>query len=171
MSRASLLKLSALAFALCVTVAWSEPAVVGPPWISLEFPANPLDPTTRDAVLVVHTFHHETPLGFPISGTAEGLVDGERRSIDLEFKETSRTGVWALDQQWPAEGEWVLAISTRGNAEASLFIELGPDGGVRAGDYYGMKTSSIAIRTAKVVAGSIDPGEIESALRSMASAE
>ncbi len=171
MPRASLLKLSALALAFSVTVAWSEPAVVGPPWISVEFPANPLDPTTRGAALVVHTFHHEKPLGFPVTGTAEGLVDGERRSIELEFKETSRIGVWALDQQWPAEGDWILAISTRGNAEASLFIQLGPDGGIAHGDYYGTRITTVVLRSAKVVAGAIDANEIEAALRSLASTD
>ena len=66
----------------------------GPPWISIEYPANPLDGTTRGAYLLVHAFHHGTPVQSPVRGTAEGLVAGERKSITLRFDTTSRPGVF-----------------------------------------------------------------------------
>ena len=64
----------------------------GPPWISIEHPVNPYDATTRDAFLLVHAFHHGTPQNFPVTGTAEGMVDGQRRTVNLEFTRTSRSG-------------------------------------------------------------------------------
>jgi hypothetical protein len=167
MSRARLFKIAPLSVALVLSIGWVDSASVGPPWISLELPANPLDPTTRGAALVVHTFHHGTPIFFDISGTAEGLVNGERRSIELEFDQTSRTGVYAVKQQWPAEGSWVLAITTAGNADASLVVELGPDGGVHQTEYYDMPMKVLAIRSARVVAGGIDAGKIDAALQAM----
>ena len=51
----------------------------GPPWISIEYPANPHDPASRGAVLVVNTFHHGTPTDFTITGKAEGMVNGVRK--------------------------------------------------------------------------------------------
>ncbi|HEX7121230.1 MAG TPA: hypothetical protein VF178_02590 [Gemmatimonadaceae bacterium] len=109
-------------------------AVVGPPWISIEYPVNPHDATTRGALLLVHAFHHGTPTQFPVVGTAEGLVNGERRSVQLEFTRTSRTGVYALRQQWPAEGMWTLVISVRPSARdgdvASAVVDLTPSGEV-----------------------------------------
>lgn len=86
-------------------------ADLGPPWISIELPANPHDRTTRDAFLLVHAFHHGTPTGFPVSGVAEGLVNGQRRTVQLNLKATSRTGVYALERQWANEGEWTLVIT------------------------------------------------------------
>ncbi len=83
----------------------------GPPWISIELPANPWDPETRNAFLVVHAFHHEVSLPLPVTGTAEGIVDGKRRSVALQFERTSRTGAYALRNQWGAKGRWVLIIS------------------------------------------------------------
>ena len=53
-------------------------ARLGPPWISIEYPVNPYDATTKGAFLVVHAFHHGTPTAFPVSGTARG--DRERRA-------------------------------------------------------------------------------------------
>ncbi|HEX6058177.1 MAG TPA: hypothetical protein VFZ11_04085, partial [Gemmatimonadaceae bacterium] len=63
----------------------AAPATAGPPWISIEYPANPLDRTTKGAYLLVHAFHHGTPVGLPVRGTAEGLVNGARRTIALDF--------------------------------------------------------------------------------------
>ena len=63
-----------------ISIAMSTPGSVGPPWISLEMPANPLDPETRNAVLVVRAYHHATPAGYSLAGTAEGVVNGERRA-------------------------------------------------------------------------------------------
>lgn len=86
-------------------------ALVGPPWISIEYPVNPYDAATRGAYLVVHAFHHGTPDGLPVSGTAEGIVNGARRSVPLTFAATSRAGVYTLGRQWPNEGTWTLLVS------------------------------------------------------------
>ena len=100
------LRLAALALALITT-----PLLAGPPWISIEIPANPLDRTTRGALLLVHSYHHADPTSFPITGTAEGLVNGERRSVPLAFERTSRPGVYALRNQWGETGDWTLVIT------------------------------------------------------------
>jgi hypothetical protein len=85
--------------------------VVGPPWISIEYPVNPYDASTRGAFLVVHAFHHGTPVGLPVSGTAEGIVNGARRSVALTFAATPRAGVYTLARQWPNEGTWTLLVA------------------------------------------------------------
>jgi hypothetical protein len=168
MSRASLLKLAPLGAALLFSLGWSGPAAVGPPWISLEIPANPLDPTTRDAALVIHAFHHATPAGVPLTATAEGLVNGERRSVELELGETSRGSVYAVTQQWPSEGYWVLAITGGAHSDVSLLVELGPDGGVTAERFYEWSVKQVAIRSARVRQGGIDSSEIDRMLQRMA---
>lgn len=110
----------------------SAPTLAGPPWISIEYPVNPYDATTRAALLVVHAFHPGTPTGFPVSGSAEGIVNGERRSIPLRFSTTSRTGVYALSKQWPNEGTWTLVVSVAQGPEdkVSAVVELGRNGDV-----------------------------------------
>ena len=108
------------------------PAPLGPPWISIEYPPSPFDATTRDAFLLVHAYHHGTPMNFPVAGKAEGVVSGKRRSITLEFTRTSRQGVYALKKQWPAEGNWVLAIDVtqEGDSKAGALVELSSAGDV-----------------------------------------
>jgi hypothetical protein len=104
----------------------------GPPWISIEYPANPLDPTTRGAYLLVHAFHHQTPMESTVSGTAEGLVGGERKSVALRFEETGRPGVYALRKQWSDEGIWSLLISVNQHASdpAQALVELAANGAI-----------------------------------------
>lgn len=106
------------------------PLVAGPPWLSIEYPANPHDERTREAFLFVNTYHHSTPTVMRLSGTAEGIVDGQRRSIPLRFGDTQRKGSYALTRQWPREGRWVLSITllTGERADASALVVLGVDG-------------------------------------------
>lgn len=106
----------------------------GPPWISIEYPGNPYAQDVKDAYLYVHAFHHGTAVPNPVSGTAEGLVKGERRSVALKFENTQRTGVYALSKQWPLEGVWTLVIgATQGGGEnntAYAVVEIGATGEV-----------------------------------------
>jgi hypothetical protein len=127
-----LTRLKVLALSGLLSTALAAPAVAGPPWISIELPANPYDQATRGAYLVVHAFHHGIPGALPVSGTAEGLVNGERRSIELRFTATSRTGEYVLRRSWPQEGTWTLVVSvTQGtNDKATAVIDIGADGAV-----------------------------------------
>jgi len=133
---------SALAAAVVGTAAVSLVAATpspakrfsGPPWISIEYPANPLDPSTRGAYLLVHAFHHQIPVSSPVRGTAEGLVGGERKSIALRFDTTNRPGVYALRKQWSDDGVWSLVISVVQHEDdvAQALVELSADGGISA---------------------------------------
>ncbi|HEY2374625.1 MAG TPA: hypothetical protein VGH98_01500 [Gemmatimonadaceae bacterium] len=110
----------------------SSARLAGPPWISIEYPANPLDPSTRGAYLLVHAFHHQIPISSPVRGTAEGVVNGERKSITLHFDTTSRPSVYALRKQWSDNGVWspVISVAPHEDNIAQALIELSPDGGI-----------------------------------------
>jgi hypothetical protein len=127
MIRSSLRAGAVIAAALVLTAASS----FGPPWISIETPANPYDAATRGAFLVVHTFHHGDVVASGVTGTAEGIVSGARRSIPLAFDTTSRRGSYALKKQWPSDGIWMLVINTGGQAQGvTALVDIGATGGV-----------------------------------------
>ena len=68
-----------------------------------------------------------------ISGTAEGLVKGARRSLSLNMKAMSNPGVYAIYQTWPSEGAWVVNLKgTCAAASAGAIIPIGPNGFIRA---------------------------------------
>ncbi|HKV51873.1 MAG TPA: hypothetical protein VJO52_11800 [Gemmatimonadaceae bacterium] len=100
-----------------------------PPWLSVEWPVNPYDRANRDALLLVHAAMHEgVPTTHDMSGTAEGIVGGERRSVALRFDATSEPGVFALRRQWPASGDWLLRITLAGSTTA--LVSLSRAGGI-----------------------------------------
>ena len=124
----------ALAAALAtLAVSTAQAAIrLGPPWISIELPANPLDPSTKGAFLLVRTYHHDKAIPFTVEGRAEGMVNGERRTIKLSFDPTSKEGVLALRKSWPSEGAWVLVITGMpGENAITALVSIAEDGEVR----------------------------------------
>ena len=89
----------------------ATPLNAGPPWISIELPGNPFDQNARDAFLIVHAFHHGEPVEYPVAGTAEGVVNGQRKTIPLTFQKTQRPGAFAVKKQWTDGTVWVLAFT------------------------------------------------------------
>jgi hypothetical protein len=109
-------------------------AVAGPPWVSIELPANPWDQTTRGAFLLVHAFHHGFPIQVPVTGVAEGIVNGQRKTVTLTFEKASRPGVYALRNQWGNAGHWVLVITVSQHQDdvAQAMVEISEAGAVTA---------------------------------------
>jgi hypothetical protein len=97
--------------AAALTLFAATPAFAGPPWISLEIPANPYNETTRGAFALVRVYHHGDVAYYPVSGKAEGLVNGARQSVDLNLVSTSIPGVYALRYEPKKEGAWLLVIN------------------------------------------------------------
>ena len=57
-------RIRSLGLAAACAALFAAPALAkGPPWISIELPANPYDQTMRGAFLLVHAFHHGKSMG------------------------------------------------------------------------------------------------------------
>lgn len=140
-------------------------AHAGPPWISIELPANPLDRTTRGAFLLVHTFHHETAVRDALEGRAEGLVNGKRQTITLTFESTSRDGVRALRKSWPDGGAWVLVLKTGEHGDATALVGIGADGKVRSID---VPTST---RDGHIIPKAVTASDVDGLLARLAAAD
>ena len=95
-------------------------------------PVASQDYQTKSAAFVFRTDGCAEPAKAQISGTAEGLVKGVRRSVALNVMPASRPGVFAVFQNWPAEGEWVVNLKGAcANASAGAIIPVGPKGFIR----------------------------------------
>ncbi len=126
----TLLRSIALVSALTLTAFGT--ALAGPPWIAIEYPANPFDRTSRDAFLTVRTYHHGELQSRTVTGTAEGVVNGKRQTMRLDIRPGSQPGMYAVRWQRPATGRWVLVInsSNQGVVDASAVVEIGVTGGI-----------------------------------------
>ena len=103
----------------------------GGPWISIEAPVNPYDQTARGALMLVHTFHHGTKVNLPLVGTAEGLVNGERKTVNLTLTKSSEIGTRSVRNEWGSKGTWtVLMTASQGDVQIQAVAEINADGSV-----------------------------------------
>ncbi len=101
-------------FALALgSAAFTRPATLRwPPWLSIESPVNPFDNANHGALLLVHAQTREGPSKITdLTGTAQGLVNGARRSVPIRIDTTPLPGTFAVRKQWPSEGTWLLQIT------------------------------------------------------------
>ena len=151
--RRTLLRTFALVTALTLTAFGTASA--GPPWIAIEYPANPFDRASRDAFLTVRTYHHGDLMSKTVTGTAEGIVNGKRQSMALDIRPGSKQGMYVVRWQRPAVGKWVLVINSgmQGVTDATAVVEISPTGGV----------ASISVPTRAIGDGWISPRPVAAA--------
>lgn len=126
------MKRRTLGLALAFTAIGAVVAIAGPPWISIEYPVNPLDPAAKGGFVTVRTYHHADLVGYDIAGTAEGLVNGQRQSTRLDIHPLKLAGTYVVNWRKPASGNWVLVISTQrdGQHMATAVVKVSADGQV-----------------------------------------
>jgi hypothetical protein len=101
--------------------------------LSVETPGSAVEPQLKDVVLIARTYGCHQPADAKLSATAEGLINGARKSLPIELRSIG-SGVYAIKQQWPSEGKWVLALTGAYNGmTSSVLVELGPNGKVLPG--------------------------------------
>ena len=158
------LPLRHLALVTVLSLVFAGVVAAGPPWIAIEYPANPFDPGTRGAFLTVRTYHHGDLMAYDISGTAEGLVNGKRESVRLDIRRLPQAGMYAVRWQKPAQGTWALLISTTRDGSFMASALVGIDG---SGSVAGVSVPSNPIEGGRwVVPRKIASAEIDALLRS-----
>ena len=81
------------------------------------------------AVVTIKAVGCHDPAAAKLTATAIGMVKGERRSIPLELKPLGEPGAYALSQQWPKEGKWVIQVVGKNDEQfTNTLISAGPDG-------------------------------------------
>ena len=96
-------------------------------------PVASLDGRSKLAAFVFRTEGCADATKAQIDGTAEGLIQGTRKSVALKLVAMSTPGVYAVYPTWPADGDWVVSLhGTCAGASASALIPIGPGGFIRA---------------------------------------
>jgi len=92
----------------------------GPPSFSFEAPSG----QSGNPVLLVHAFSCHAPTDAAVRASAEGVVDGKRKTIPLELKSSGATGVYSVTRQWPAQGSWVLVFSIDRGGQTTALVKM-----------------------------------------------
>ena len=81
------------------------------------------------AVITIKAVGCHDPAAAKVTATAIGVVNGERRTIPLELKPLGEPGFYALSQQWPKEGKWVIQLVGKNDEQfTNTLIGAGPGG-------------------------------------------
>lgn len=95
-------------------------------------PVAAQDFVAKSAAFAFRTEGCAEPAKAQIGGTAEGLVKGDRKSVALKIGAMSKPGVYAVFQNWPAEGAWVVNLrGTCAGENAGAIVPVGPKGFMR----------------------------------------
>ena len=159
MSVKNAIKLASCFLAVTSLLTLAAPAFAGGFWIEIEAPTAH-DGEMNGAAVLVRTVGCHQPWDAAVSARAEGIVNGKRQTIPLELTRTSK-GVYAIKQQWPSKGAWVVAVTSEYNGfTSSALVEMGTDGRVRV-----TKENRLASR---VVQRRLTAQEVDAALSGLA---
>ena len=121
-------------------------------------PVASQDFRTKTSAFVFRTQGCADPAKSRIEGSAEGLVNGMRRSVALKVTALARPGVYAVEQNWPVEGAWVVNLKgTCANANAGAIVPIGPHGFLRESSRFFQRAAS--------------PAEIDASLKGLTARE
>src|SRR5262245_2573742 len=95
---------------IVATLALAGQLFAGGFYLQLGNPEASPEARKAGAVLTVKATGCGEPAKAQITGRAIGFVDGKRQEIELKVTPLSEPGMWAVAQQWPKEGRWVLEI-------------------------------------------------------------
>ncbi len=91
------------------------------------------EPKIKNAVVLVRAVVCNDLAGVTITGSAEGIAAGGRRSVPLKLLALRTPGVYAVQRQWP-EGRWVLHLQgtcSSPGARASTIVPVTASGFIR----------------------------------------
>ncbi|MCU1239118.1 MAG: hypothetical protein JWP63_7085 [Candidatus Solibacter sp.] len=92
------------------------------------------------AAVVIKAVGCHDPGKAQVTATAIGVVNGQRRTIPLEVKALGTAGEFALTQQWPKEGKWVIQLVGKNDEQfTNTLVAAGPDGVDRLHAKFNMK--------------------------------
>jgi hypothetical protein len=86
----------------------------------------------RDGVTyTVHMFACSSSEMTGVTGAAEGVVQGKRRTLPLTLVAAGAKGDYQFQRTWPRDGHWLVRLAFAGVHAPAMVAELGRDGRVR----------------------------------------
>ena len=117
----------ALALGIALATGFASLASAGGAGINME--------RAKDGKYLVRSYACTGPASFSIAATAEGMVNGERKSIPLTLKPMKKPGVYQFERSWPAQGTWLVRTEMTGAHSFVTIFTLARDGRVAGSEW------------------------------------
>ncbi len=88
-----------------------------------------LEGPAKDGMYFVHTLSCGREMALGVRGTAEGVVNGARRTVPLKI-EAVGDGVYRFRRSWPQDGEWIVRLAVDKPHGAVTLASIASDGRV-----------------------------------------
>jgi len=112
------------------TLALSGSLMAGGFWLEVGNPEASPEARKAGAIVTVKAVGCHDPAAARVTATAIGAVNGERRTIPLKLTKLSEPGMYAISQQWPREGKWVIQLVGRNGEQFTNTLVAAGGGGV-----------------------------------------
>jgi hypothetical protein len=89
----------------------------------------------KDGKYLVHSYACTGPASVSLTATAEGVVNGERKSIPLTLEPTKSPGTYRFERTWPAQGTWLVRTEMSGRLKLVSIATIAHDGRVSDTEY------------------------------------
>ncbi|MBZ5618672.1 MAG: hypothetical protein LAQ69_08120 [Acidobacteriia bacterium] len=98
-------------------------------FLQLGNPEASAEARKNNAVVTIKATGCHDPATAQLIATAVGMVNGQRQSIPLTVTKLSEVGMFAISQQWPKEGKWVIElVAKNGEQFTNSLVAAGPNG-------------------------------------------
>lgn len=91
----------------------AAPVFAGALALEVGNPAANTEAQSKHAAVLVRTTACHSPEKTEITASAEGIVNGVRRSVPLKVIPLSTPGTFVVTHEWPSEGTWTVKIVAR----------------------------------------------------------
>lgn len=98
---------------IAATVAIGLPLLAGALTVEIGNPSANPEALSKHAVLVARTTACHAPEKTSLTATAEGAIDGQRRTIPLKLIPLATPGTFGVAHEWPSTGTWAVKIVAR----------------------------------------------------------
>jgi hypothetical protein len=88
----------------------ASPVFAGALLLEIGNPSNNLEAKGKQAVLIARTTACHSPEKTAVTATAEGIVDGSRKTIPLNVIPLSKPGTFIVRRAWPEQGDWAIKM-------------------------------------------------------------
>jgi hypothetical protein len=126
-----MVKTTLFALALTASSAWGKDfsLTIGNP-VAVALPDGVVK--KKDAGMAVRVENCADVASAQVTATAEGIVNGARRSVPVRLVAATTPGAFAVSHDWPLEGAWVVHLTGHcGASTASAVVPFGPNGFLR----------------------------------------
>src|SRR5690242_12753762 len=102
-------------------------------YLTLGNPEASSEARKAGAVLTIKASGCGEPAKAQLTATAIGVVNGKRQEIPVKVMPLSEPGMFALTQQWPKDGRWVIQVHGQEKingtpASTYTLVSAGPQG-------------------------------------------